>query len=109
MKIFYRSALWVRWYAVGDKEEIGYLLSTVTHIGKKSVQGWGRVYRWEVRKWKYDWSVWKDDQLMRGIPMEALVKERVGKQVPVDLKLGNYGVRPSYWKKSNQMDLVMPA
>ncbi len=107
--IFYRSALWIRWYAVGDLEEIKRLLSTVTHIGKKGVQGWGRVRRWEIRKQEDDWSVWRDGKLMRGIPIEAYMKERTGQEIPPDLTIANYGIRPSYWKRSNQRQVVMPA
>lgn len=101
MPIFYRAALWVEWYALGDAREIGRLLSTVTHIGKKTVQGWGRVYRWEISSTPEDWSVWKDGRLMRGIPG----RDAAGKG-PVNL--AHYGIRPSYWKSSNQMMLAVP-
>lgn len=104
MPIFYRSALWVEWYCVGNKERIEYLLYTVTHLGKKSSQGWGRVVSWEVKAWKNDWSIWRDGELMRGIPPEHLPKDGY----PIDLHFANYGVRPSYWDKRNQITLAMP-
>lgn len=103
MTIFYRAALWVEWYAIGDKTEIEQLLSTFTHIGKKGVQGWGRVSKWVVESIQDDWSVWRDGELMRGIPTEDAIGVGV-----FDFKLGNYGIRPIYWKSSNQKDLVMP-
>ena len=56
MPVFYRVAEQVEWYCVGDKARIEALLSTVTHIGKKRAQGWGRVIRWEVEPWPKDWS-----------------------------------------------------
>lgn len=101
MPVFYRAALWVRWYCVGDKADIEYLLSTLTHIGKKTSQGWGRVIRWAVEEISDDWSIWKDDRLMRGIP---IYHNPCGREK----RMGNYGIRPSYWDRRNQMDLVMP-
>jgi len=101
MPVFYRSALWVRWYCMGDPEKIRFLLSTVTHVGKKSSQGWGRVMQWEIERITKDWSIWKDGQLMRGIPLYHKPRD-------YPRRLINYGIRPSYWDRRNQMDLVKP-
>lgn len=98
--VFYRSALWARWYCVGDKAEIARLLSTCTNIGKKPAQGWGRVLRWVVESISDDWSIWKDGKLMRGIP----AFEQPDYQGNVAL----YGVRPSYWDRRNQIMLALP-
>jgi CRISPR type IV-associated protein Csf3 len=100
--IFYRSALYVEWYCVGEAERIRYLLSTVSHIGKKTVQGWGRVIRWDIDEISEDWSVWKDGRLMRGIPRYHWPRELGNPQT------GWYGIRPSYWDRRNQMELVIP-
>jgi len=101
MPMYYRSALWVRWYLVGDIEKIRYLLATVTHIGKKISQGWGRVAKWEVDEVAEDWSIWRDGKLMRGIPVYNLPKDvRATRRV-------SYGVRPPYWDKRNHMELVV--
>lgn len=108
MPIFYRAALWVEWYCVGDKAEIEQLLSTVTHLGKKSSQGFGRVIRWSIEKWAEDNSVLKDGQLIRGIPKEDVWELIKNTGNPIDFKIGNYGIRPSYWKSSNQKELAMP-
>jgi len=103
MPVLYRAALWIEWYCIGDKKEIEHFLSTVTHLGKKAVQGWGRVARWQIEPWSWDWSVWRSDgRLMRGIPPEDLDGHEF------DLNIGNYGIRPSYWKRDNQMTLVLP-
>jgi CRISPR type IV-associated protein Csf3 len=99
--VFYRSALWVRWYCVGDRAEIMRMLSTLIHIGKKAAQGWGRVARWEVTKSTEDWSIWKDGKLMRGIPAGERPDDCVG-------NIALYGVRPSYWDRRNQIILVLP-
>lgn len=102
MPIFYRVAEWVEWYCVGDKAEIELFLSTLTHIGKKVSQGWGRVAEWSIERWPEDWSVWRDGQLMRGIPAEDIAD--LGKPY----NLGNYGIRPSYWKANNKRLLAIP-
>lgn len=103
MPVYYRHALYVEWYCVGDRERIEYLLSTCTHIGKKTSQGWGRVAKWHVDPVEADWSIWRDGRLMRGIPPGDLPEV-----YPLDLRQGYYGVRPSYWDSRNQMALVLP-
>lgn len=102
MPVFYRAALWVEWYCVGDEAEIEHLLSTVTHVGKKASQGWGRVTRWEVESIADDWSVVRAGRLMRGIPIDD------AQALNVEYARVYYGIRPSYWKASNQMMLAMP-
>lgn len=102
MPVFYRVSLWVEWYCVGDKAEIEHLLSTVTHIGKKPAQGWGRVVRWEIESISDDWHLWRNGRLMRGVPAEDVAR------MDQPFNIGVYGIRPSYWKQSNQMALVMP-
>lgn len=101
MPVYYRSALWVMWYCVGDEQRIEELLSTVNHIGKKTAQGWGRVRRWGVVSMDADYSVQQDGRLMRGVPVYHLPGG-------FERKIGNYGVRPSYWDRRNQIDLAMP-
>lgn len=100
MPVFYRAALWICWYCVGDRAEIEHLLCTVTHLGKKRSQGWGRVASWDVQPWPEDWSVWKEGQLVRGVPIEDAG--------PGGHNLLYYGIRPSYWHRNNQMPLMMP-
>lgn len=104
MPISYRAALWVEWYCVGDRQAIGELLCCTTHLGKKTSQGWGRVSRWEIKPIPEDWSVWREGRLMRGIPPEDL-----SGSFAADLRIANYGIRPSYWDRRNQTTLVMPA
>ena len=102
MPVFYRAALWVEWYAIGDKAEIEHLLSTVTHIGKKAAQGWGRVTRWDIEPLTEDWSVVRDGRLMRGVPIDD------AQALGVEYDRAHYGIRPSYWKADNQMWLAVP-
>lgn len=98
MSIFYRAADRIEWFCVGDRKEIEQLLSTVTHIGKKAAQGWGRVMSWVVESWHSDWSVWREEKLTRGVPPD----DAQGMDVML------YGVRPSYYRRNNQMLVVMP-
>lgn len=95
MPTFYRHALAVVWYVVGDKTKIENLLAHVTHIGKKTAQGNGRIIRWKVEEWSHDWSLYGEDgQLMRAIP---------------DGENGIlYGIRPSYWARENQVMAALP-
>lgn len=101
MPVFYRVADRVRWYCVGDKIEIEALLSTVTHLGKKRSQGWGRVIRWEVESWTEDWSVWREGKLTRGVPADDVMDKGVFDFI-------HYGLRPSYYQPENQILLAKP-
>lgn len=72
MPVAYRHALSVCWYVVGEPVEIRQLLSLVTHLGKKTAQGWGAVIDWTVAPAAADWSVTgPEGQLMRPIPDPA--------------------------------------
>lgn len=93
MPVFYRHALSISWYAVGNREQIERLLGCVTHIGKKHSQGWGRILKWSIKQTKEDWSENKDGKLMRSLPAETGIL---------------YGVRPSYWLRENQVECKLP-
>lgn len=95
MPIFYRTALSIDWYVVGDQAEIERLLSTATSLGKKGAQGWGCVRAWDVQPWHSDWSLYNDaGRLMRAIP------DQQSSTV--------YGIRPSYWNPKNQTLCKLP-
>lgn len=93
MPVFYRHALSVSWYVVGDKDAIESLLATMTHVGKKTSQGFGRINRWTVESIADDWSLYKDGQLMRAMPQSGGIL---------------YGIRPSYWESCNQVPCLLP-
>lgn len=90
---FLRHALWVSWYVVGERAEIEALLARVTHIGKKTAQGNGRINEWRVEPWAEDWSVWRGERLMRAIPDAGGIL---------------YGIRPPYWLPENQVQCRLP-
>lgn len=94
MPIYYRHALEVSWYVVGDKSQIERLLQIVTHIGKKTAQGNGRINRWCVESWPADCSLRNDaGKPMRAIPQSGGIL---------------YGIRPSYWDSKNQVECQLP-
>lgn len=85
------------WYVVGEREAIEELLAPVTHVGKKTAQGNGRLNGWAVEPCLEDWSeTGPDGRLMRAIPC------RPGEGGVL------YGVRPSYWLAANQLPCVLP-
>ena len=95
VNIFYRHAIYVDWYCVGEPGAINFFLKFCTHLGKKSAQGWGSVLRWEVEEWPEDWSVnGPGGQLMRAIPTR---KEGF-----------LYGIRPSYWNSRHIFKCRLP-
>lgn len=94
MPVFYRHALDVSWYMVADIDAIRDLLTKVTHIGKKTSQGWGRINYWTVEEWESDCSTYdRDGNLMRSIPDDSGIL---------------YGIRPSYWSRDNQTVCIIP-
>lgn len=100
MPVFYRSALWIAWYADGDMEAVRELLRDVWAIGKKTSQGYGRVARWDVEPWPHDWSVERDGQPTRAIP--------IGGAFSLDDHILYAGYRPPYWLPANQAMCRVP-
>ncbi len=95
MPVYYRHALSISWYVVGNKVEIERLLRFVTHLGKKPAQGWGSVLQWEVEAIAEDWSIRSTTgKLMRAIP---------DPESPTV-----YGLRPSYWLPKHQFPCRLP-
>jgi CRISPR type IV-associated protein Csf3 len=94
MPTFYRHAVHVSWFVVGERGAIEELLSPMTHIGKKAAQGAGRIIRWCVEPASADCSIYDaDNRLMRAIPNPKGIL---------------YGIRPSYWLRSNQALCMLP-
>lgn len=95
MPIFYRHALSICWYVVGEPSRIERLLPHMTHLGKKTSQGWGTVGEWRVQESEHDYSVrGPDGKLMRAVPSEQGVIA---------------GFRPSYWYSKNQAPCLLPS
>jgi len=94
VKVYYRHAPYIEWYADGDKKELERVLKFCTHLGKKTSQGWGVVLKWQVIEWIEDWSVrGPGNRLMRSVPaMNGVL----------------YGIRPSYWLPRHQFKSLLP-
>lgn len=68
-----RLAKTITAYCIGNKAEIERLLGFVTHVGKKSSQGFGRVINWQVETA----DVGIDDVLRnRPVPVESKLKNK---------------------------------
>lgn len=93
MPVFYKHALEIIWYVVGDIQGIHKLLRHVTHIGKKYSQGWGRIRKWEIKEIPNDWSERKNGKPTRSLPKKDGIL---------------WGIRPSYWDPENQIECELP-
>lgn len=91
------------WYAVGDADAVRELCSGMTHLGKKSSQGFGAVDYWEVEPWPEDWSEARDGRLTRAVPAELGLPE--GGQSG---RVAVYGIRSPYWMSEHQKVCYMP-
>lgn len=95
LNIYYRHAVYVEWFCVGDPTQLKNLLRFCTHLGKKTAQGWGSVLKWEISEWPVDWSIrGHGEKLMRAVPASD------GEFI--------YGIRPSYWNKKHIFSCKMP-
>jgi len=78
----------LRWYCVGDGEEILCLLRPVAAVGKKRAQGLGRVREWVVQPAPEDRSWWRPHPDPDGTDEVA--------------------IRPPYWDRRNVRRVVWP-
>jgi len=93
MPAYYRVTSSVEWFCLGERARIQSLLACVTHVGKHTAMGWGRVAGWEIKPSIQDWSIRQDGFLMRGVPTDAGIL---------------YGIRPPYYMRSNQFPVELP-
>lgn len=78
------------------------LTKHVACIGKKTSQGFGVVWRWEVEPIEHDWSWFADGVLMRPLPVSV---------APTDLRGFRRtfcGVCQPYWQRSLFREAVTP-
>lgn len=98
LKLPSRFAARLTWFAVGNRSKIERLLSRhIQFLGRKVGQGNGRVLRWEVDEWSYDWSVERDGKITRPMPRDyepGVVRMR--------------GIRAPYWHPSRLVECVIP-
>lgn len=96
-------------YALGDGEKIAGLLGEISHVGKKSSQGWGEVVRWKVEPCPIDLSV-KDEQgrPMRAIPDVAARKAALDPAFAAEetRRVMEVAYRPPYHQRKREWCLV---
>jgi len=101
LPLYTRSINSISWFAVGDKTAIKNLLSSVTHIQKKRSYGNGEVREWEIGIIYDDYHLWRDNKLMRPIPVRL-----------IDRKIDNpqmvWGWRSPAWLAANKELCYMP-
>ena len=92
----------ITFYCNGDEQELNRLLKHLTHIGKKSSIGGGRVRNIKITPTSEDYSFFKDEQVMRPIPAKMnvpLIQGMIFEQQPY---------KPPYWDKNNVTMCIVP-
>lgn len=95
----------VVWFAMLRKNpsRLRMLLSKhIGCIGKKTSQGFGAVWRWEVEPIECDWSWFADGVLMRPLPASEASSAQRG------FRRTFCGVCPPYWQRSLWREAVTP-
>lgn len=110
MPLILKSYKEIIFYARGDKKEIERLLNTYIHyIGKKASQGYGKIRDIVIEEIEKDYSIIKNDKLMRPVPVkyagdiiEALIRNQK------HIYKNKYPEYPPYWRTDNLVDCIMP-
>ena len=101
LPLFVRTAPVITWYVVGDRSYLQSLLNGVTGIGKKRSFGNGLVHRWEVLEHGEDWHLWRQNELMRPIPVSWVDR-------PTSFAIRRWAFRPPGHLISNATQCAMP-
>ena len=101
LPLYVRTTPAIHWYCVGDKAGIEDLLSGCAGLGKKRAYGYGQVHHWEVSTHDHDWHLWRENTLMRCIPLDAVDR-------PADFGILQWGWRPPAWLPANRILCAMP-
>ena len=92
----------ITFYCNGDKKELERLLSHLTSIGKKTSIGGGRIRNITITETNEDYSFFKDNCIMRPIPVTM--------DVPVfeGMIFQKQPYKPPYWDKNNVCMCIVP-
>lgn len=108
MPIILKSYKKIVFYVRGDKKEIERLLNThISYLGKKGSQGYGQVNKWTVEEIEEDYSLWKDNEPMRPIPIKHC-NEYIENNINEDINIQEHPVIPPYWREDYREMSVMP-
>ncbi len=91
----------ITYYARGNKEIIESLLKKLRFVGKKSSLGWGKVKYISIEEIQKDYSIFKDNKLMRNIPLENSFNFK-GEKVRLSR------LTHPYWSKVNLKECLVP-
>lgn len=96
MPIVLQSCQMVTFYIRGDMEEIRRLLTEqISYLGKKGSQGFGQIIRWKFEELDNDYSIWKDGELMRPIPVRYFSCK--------DYNIQYIPLTPPYWRREKEL------
>ena len=101
LPLYTRLVSTISWFLVGDKPAIKRLLSSVTHIQKKRSYGNGEVREWEIGIAYDDYHLWRDDKLIKPMPVR-LIEEKL------DNPQMQWGWKAPSWLPSNRELCYMP-
>lgn len=93
----------LRWYALGDEEEIRPLLALATHLGHRRAMGRGRVLRWTVAPCE----PWDGFPVVRdGMPLRTLPADWPG--LSADAPRAYAVLEPPYWERWRREPCAVP-
>jgi hypothetical protein len=104
LPLFLRLTPRIDWFCVGNPVEIKNLLNYITGLGKKRAQGFGQVYSWKITEIEEDWSILRDNELMKPLP------NYICKELGVNrfYNLIQWGWKPPAWLNENKTLCMMP-
>lgn len=110
MPVVLKAVNKIKFYARGDKNKIEHLLNSyLFFIGKKRSQGYGEIKNIDIKVIEQDYSLCKDNEIMRPIPVkyaEEYAEMLMKKQIYINMK--EHAVIPPYWRNDNRESCLMP-
>ena len=89
-------------YCNGDKNELKRLLGHLTHIGKKTSIGGGKIKNISINETLEDYSFFKDNHVMRPLPATMNIPVIEG------MRFEHQPYKPPYWSKDNVAMCIVP-
>ncbi|HDF4164012.1 hypothetical protein ACRVX5_16595 [Clostridioides difficile] len=91
----------ITFYVRGDKEKIKNLLqNNINFVGKKNSQGYGEILKYEFLDCDEDYSIFKDEKIMRPIPFREYMK--LEKPISKEHFLKELPIIPPYWRSDHK-------
>ena len=109
MPLVVKSYKTITFYVNGDMEEIKRLLETYIYfLGKKSTQGFGQIKKWEFEEIEEDYSIFKDKEIMRPIPIKEIGNRELKFVEFKTSVLRECALTPPYWREDCRELCVIP-